>query len=331
MSAVVMGVKVEAVNGKVLAASLGKLKLPKSGTIEAKIKRLVAHYKKGEDPAFHCDTCDGFSGEEFELCPYCGQDDEVEETASEGGEDPVEVTAAIVKANKSKTEVAKPKTEKQGALELTRRVDKINRLNLSSLQNSWQVGNELGMIHDSNMWRARVDDEGSPCYRTFKDFCEVEVGLRKTGAYEFIRVAKAFTAEEVEQYGSKRLSLSLKLPESERKRLLSESGALSVRQIREEANKLTDRAKKKKKKAGPEPKPKEERLTLAITPGERETIPLMARVTGNKPPRKARLLKDGPHCDWQLSNDIKLMFRVVKGRDGTLSLSIEKRRIASDE
>ena len=90
-------------------------------------------------------------------------------------------------------------------------------------------------VFENKLWALRCDENGVPKYSSFKDWVGAEQSITWQYAYELTNLPKYFTREQAGKIGSTKLTLSLRIDEEERRRLL-ESGDLekmSVSQVKE--------------------------------------------------------------------------------------------------
>jgi hypothetical protein len=91
-------------------------------------------------------------------------------------------------------------------------------------------------VLERRLWMQRRDEKDQPLYTTFAQWVTAEMPFSPQYAYELTNLPKFFTREDVQKIGATKLTLSLRISEEERKRLL-ESGDLekmSVRQVKEQ-------------------------------------------------------------------------------------------------
>jgi len=83
------GVVLAKANEESVNAALSAADLPEDGTLEEKIGRLVAYYRKevSKENLAKCDNCEGVSDVSLDKCPYCGEGDEEEESEEEESEE----------------------------------------------------------------------------------------------------------------------------------------------------------------------------------------------------------------------------------------------------
>lgn len=87
-------------------------------------------------------------------------------------------------------------------------------------------------VFEEKLWLKRVDEHGVAKYANYGEWAAAEMGFNKSYAYELLDLPKLFTREQCAKVGSTKLTLSLRIEESERKRLL-ESGDLEKMSVRD--------------------------------------------------------------------------------------------------
>ena len=130
-----------------------------------------------------------------------------------GGEpaDRVEPTPTL-KTRKRKREARKPKAKTaKPAIARTADLDaaiaEYHRHAQTFATSAWDVGAVLVKIRDRDLWKLRLDDNGSPRFSTFESFIREELGCSHTAAAAMMRVARSFTREDVARIGVTKLAL----------------------------------------------------------------------------------------------------------------------------
>lgn len=93
-------------------------------------------------------------------------------------------------------------------------------------------------VFEEKLWMKRTNEDGSPTYPNFGEWAKAEMGFSYGYAYELLDLPKLFTREQCVKTGHTKLLLSLKIEESERKRLL-ESGDLEKMSVRDVKQAIT--------------------------------------------------------------------------------------------
>lgn len=352
----VNGVDLGMVREDLLTAELERRKLPTTGAAALKVRRLATFFGQFPDKDLNVCDCGGESTEDCKACPFCGDSGASEESAPDTKPEVGDVLEKAGKppqklvkvAPKPKAAVAKPdKTDTKpadvqllapsGAVALTEgesvldsSVRRIKELRYDYMRSSWELGQAIVDNYEGQLWKLRTKD-GKPAYQTVKQFWAEELGFSPPWAYMMMDIAKVFTREEVAEIGPTKLGLVLKAPVEKRRALLEQArkGA-SKRQLQD---KLTEiKVKDRAVAAGKADKP--ERVTVAFIPG-RTTLKMWARVPGANPkkadPKRAKKVTDNPWCDEVMSNDVRVLYRLVVDSSGELSLVVERRRMDKAE
>jgi DNA repair exonuclease SbcCD ATPase subunit len=103
-------------------------------------------------------------------------------------------------------------------------------------QNIWDMANALKDMRDGKLYKELG-------YDRFDDYCENEVGMKRSNAYRYISIAENMKAENVPtlgQIGFSKISLLASLSEEKQTELTEniDLESVSVRQLKEEINKL---------------------------------------------------------------------------------------------
>lgn len=317
-----MGVELSKVDRNTLDEGLDKLELSKGGTNEEKVRRIAGHFKTvAKKDLLECSECGGDSTSDFDVCPYCGAEDEEPKSA------PKPKASSRGTSKPVKAEVITGPASKYTVKDLDDSVAAIRTLMVSTAKTMWELGRAIRSNHDKKLWELRLDDEGNLVHRNFKQFCRDEFGLSHTHAYNLMDISATFTKEDVEKVGVTKLGLVLKAPEKHRSKLLerAKKGA-SKADMEQAVRRIKDRQSQ-----GPPGKEHAERVTIAIAQ-KRKTMPLFKRPTKkDELPVPAKRIADQPWAEWQLANDVKLMVRLTTNTKGDWVLISEFRRLAADE
>jgi len=87
-------------------------------------------------------------------------------------------------------------------------------------------------VFDRKLWMQRRNENGAPTYATFTAWVDAETTISPQYAYQLMDLPKYFTREQVQTIGATKLMLTLRIEESEKKRLL-ETGRLDKMSVRE--------------------------------------------------------------------------------------------------
>ena len=212
----------------------------------------------------------------------------------------------------------------------------------------WELGNAVYTIYKDRLYTQRMDPATQQTkYKSWNQFVLSELGMSPTWAYKLMDVAYGFTKEDVEKFGVAKLAHVVRLPEGDRKLLLTDaSKALPVsavaKQVQEQmrkggaaereptaaaaaggrgvrsGSKATKVAAKKKQEKLIDP---ERKVTVATLLG-RQTIPLFAK---GKDDKRAKRIADEPVGREEVVNGVVCAYRVVLQAAG-LVLIVERRR-----
>lgn len=115
-------------------------------------------------------------------------------------------------------------------MKLDTEVERVRSLLRASASNQWHAGKALLKIHDEELWRERFEG-GTPCFKTWKAFCRLELKLSAAHVYRMMDVARYFTQAQVHKYGFTKLALIARTPTDEHPRLLAIAAGGSVRPV----------------------------------------------------------------------------------------------------
>lgn len=202
----------------------------------------------------------------------------------------------------------------------------------------WELGVKVREIHDGQLWKARVGEDGTTAYKHWNAFCIAELGMTPTHAYSAMDVSKAFTRAHVEKWGISKLSLILKAPEEDQPRLLEESAKHGKRQLADKVTKLRKEKGKGKRDTGRKPMPDgkarapkagKDAIAVAALLDKNNTVLLWARPEkrGEEPTKRAKKLGDTPVGWFDLANGVRQFFAVGQTTAGELVLKINFKRV----
>lgn len=311
----VSGVAIQHVKPKVLANYLKKAKLATTGSTEDKVKRFADWVKKNvpEEHLVDCSTCGGDSHEDFDECPFCG-DQGTEYDATDG-----------------ETALTKPdlgKAAKYGLDDLNKSVKEVARLKVQAANDLYSLGKQILDLYSKELWKLRRDARNQAQHTNWKKFCAAELGMSHTYAYKLMDVANAYTAKDMKAIGSTKLGLTLQVEEGpmREKLLASAKAGASTNEIRrqvQDARASTSGTKPSKPKP---PASKKDNVTLVQAIG-RVTIKLYARPKSKtEEPKQATKIADEPFAEEVSDNDVRTLYRLRKDPSGHLLLVVERRR-----
>jgi hypothetical protein len=304
----------EAANAKP-AKGVKPLPDPTKTSFAEQVAALVRFYRQTTPKAElgDCSTCGGDSDMRLDACPFCN-DSEVSGTDGSIAPSDDEPNAEEVKATLAKHTVA----------ELDANIRCVQTLKMKAARGIWELGDAIRFNYDRHLWKLRVSKKGVPVFKTFRQFAQAELGMSNMHAHRLMRVAAAFTREEMESVGVTKLNLLLQVPPEKRDPLVeaAKSGA-SRAQLSEAVQKMKDDDKPKRPRGA---------LTCAMAPGL-SSMPLMKRPPTNQPKvrKPAKTLADDPFAVEALANDVVVRYQITRNPKGELVLSIERRRANEGE
>lgn len=252
-----------------------------------------------------------------------------------------EPAAAIVRAEDRSSVAAAPGLDKA--------VERVNDLKRQAVVSYWELGRAIYDIYEGRLYTQRTDDKGAPKYKSWTQFCHAELGMAPQHSYKLMDVAVSFTKDDVEHVGVAKLGIMLRLPPEERDKMLAQvKNGMPLSKVAQEVRKLAGGAPardtgrkgftgkrgsgRKAGSAGDVPKVGPDEV-LAVVGLGRTKIPLFARpMKKGDQPARAMSLDHDPHGVEDATNDVQVLYRVVKEAKG-LVLIVERRRApkAKDE
>jgi hypothetical protein len=333
------------VDQKVIVASLKKLKLATAGSLDALAARLKEDQDKVPDEkAFNCTTCGGRSAEIFDRCPYCGDGEVDDETKDEADEVPEAKTekakkAAAQKLAKTKGTGApmavKPEVATQIVTEadLDKAVAEIRDIKADTAERIYRLGHKIKHLHDLDLWKLRQRG-GKPKYENFRKFCGEELQMSHEWAYNLMKMARAFSVEDVKEIGHSKLGIVMKVPPKFQAKLLAaaKDGA-SKRDLIDQSRELrgATSTRSTRSDAPPAAPPPDDKITVVRRLG-RVVIPLFKRpASEDEQATPARAINDDPWAREELENGILQTYRVTMNRAGEWQLVIEAQRRSAEQ
>jgi hypothetical protein len=344
-----MSTKMDKVAGVIMArakldlvgAALARHGLNTGGTDGAKVGRLVAYYRSATPKSrlADCSTCEGVSDVNEVACPYCG-DGTVEETAPTRPvlpPVPKEVQVLV------KVERNKPKTapvvidEKITEKDLDEAVAKVQQLKAAATESLWDLGHSIRFIHERGLWKLRREKDGSPKYKSWGAFCDAALGITQVYSYKLMDVTKAYSREQLREYGPTKLYITLTVPPEARHTILHEieRGATraeveqladSVGRVRPESHRRKDMGSPSHKgssdKIGRPAKKQDDKVTVAMLVSRVELTPTNG--ANNKP--IMHRLPSQIIAEERLMNGVKQRIVVTNDPDGVVIIVVERVR-----
>jgi len=193
-----------------VATYLVYYRLPTNGSPEALVARLQSLWRQTDPPIVlaNCSECGGDSDARLPECPYCGEPGQAvappkDEALTAADGQPLPQPGATV-------------------ADLDEAVARVARMDAQVGVSTYDMGLALRDIQERGLWRLRLDQYGLHRFRSFYDFVEEEIGLRRAAARRWIRVTEQFTREQVEEMGVTRLAQALRFPVEEQPAFLAE-------------------------------------------------------------------------------------------------------------
>jgi len=193
-----------------LLSYLRYYRLPTHGALDAVVARMQSLWRQANPPIVlaNCSECGGDSDARLPECPFCGEPGQ----AVTAPKDEV-LTAADGQP------LPQPGTTVDDLDEAVARVARQDsRVGVAT----YDLGLALRDIQERGLWRLRLDQYKLPAYRSFYDFVEEEIGLRRGATRRWIRITEQFSRDEVEAYGVTRLAQALRFPVEEQSAFLAE-------------------------------------------------------------------------------------------------------------
>lgn len=375
--AVLRGVDTSKADRKSLTKTIKTLGIACDTSIDSMVASLadflIKLHKKTPAELLRCDWCGGSSDLTFAACPYCGLTDEEsskkaaeEEKLKEKAEAKQEAQAINAKPpKKARSEAvtngaaAKPGVKKTTAIEkvhkaelvtavaLDKAVAEIKQIQVNIVDNHWLLGQKIAEVHEKNLFKLRLAEDGKPKYTNFGQWvvAELEIGARY--ALDLAAISKVFTEQTIKEVGVTKLRVLARIPEEAKranlvaaaKGELTGGKPLTRNQLEAAATKDgplpprkglgggsrggEDAAAKRAEKAAA--RAAEKGVTVVIQPG-RVSIPLFSGMRAKElEPMRAYDLSDEPIGLEDTLNGLKVRYTIEKDADG-LVLVVERTR-----
>jgi hypothetical protein len=347
-------------------------KMPIEGVVEDLQDHNNANVPEEERAA--CDECGGVSSIALDACPFCGEsddgsaaeeDDEAKALAGdEVEEDEEEEAPESEEKPKAKVETAKTSKPPKDALVKTDKnkkkpesimvavkpevldeaVAKVNELKSDAMGGYWKLGNAIRDIFDRQLWKARLNPDAkspgdTPLYKNWQQFCDAELKMSPTNAYNLMDVSKLYTEKDVREIGVKKLSLILKASDpEEREKLKEQARTSSTREIQQRVESSKGRTRRKTgRKETPAGKPGAAgakaaaaaggKITVASLIGKTQTVKLYVKPEKGKPfDKPAKKLADNPVGFLELENKVRIYVALSTNAAGELVLQTKAKR-----
>ena len=249
----------------------------------------------------------------------------------------------------------------EAQVEAVRQLDdgivEVKRLFIEGAQKVWELGRAIKHLHESELWKHRLTEDGKQAYKAWGAFVRTELHMSPTHAFSVMDVAEHFTEQQIAELGVAKLNIVLKLPDGERENMIERAkSGMSLSQV---SNEVRDRIAKKGGKArstglltpaqvarnrkggvGKAKKSKAKKAdggeVTAVAQLGRTTVKLFAAPNATEKKeglkvskRRATTIAQDPSGAEELVNGVVVRYRIVKQAAG-LALVIERRR-ESDE
>lgn len=317
--------KPEVLDQKSIDKALGILKLETGGDLAEKVERIQNYFKgqAGNKSAIlaACDNCGLISDmNAMPFCAYCGETDTPPVAATPVLATPSGLT--LTDKNKKKIHEAIVVTD------LDQAIERIREARRGSIVAEWVVVETLAQISKKDLWKQRTTAEGKVAYKTFEAFTRAELGIGRKYAEDVLRMYSLFAKEDVEQLGTGKLSIIMRVQPEEHARLLEKAkkGA-SKREIEEEASSLPRQNKSKARKPKVAPPSADGRVTVAVVADKKHKVMLFADGPKGAPEKRAKRIGDIPCGTFDMSNDTRMIFKVIQNTAGEWDLVFQVKRI----
>lgn len=373
MSKKLHGVAVSKLNIENVNGALAKLGIQPFETLNENVKALVDYFgTRNKEDLVECDNCGGVSSMDFDNCPFCGQGDTppagvtvrekeapVEATvpAEEGkkGKKSKKAVAPATTTALAKVKPAKPAKVIEGELAPQGTVDDLNtsvvEINLAkgeAAKSHWRIGKLIAENHSRALWKLRLDESGKAKYKSFNSFCESELKISPAHAYNLMDIARAFTEQQVSEFGPAKLGLVLQVPPEDQPKLLEAAGSASKRELEKKVKETKERNKAEGKKPtakegrkdmskavekstatgkGAPKKHQSETITVASIVGTTQVQLFSGAGKKGEQPKPAKKLTEQPWGRLELQNEVEMFFRISNNAGGELVLDVVTRRI----
>ncbi len=121
--------------------------------------------------------------------------------------------------------------------------ERINRLASQVIGATWDLGKELQLVNDNQLWKCRLDHFGDRTYTGFESYCEAETIVSRQTVYAAIKLVTSYSSPKVAQdIGTTKAFMIQKAPAKERAQLIEQCRAgMSKRRLQEAIKHLRNR------------------------------------------------------------------------------------------
>lgn len=231
---------------ELVTAAMKKLKMV--GGKDLKEKALLLHKHFDALPSsklVNCTNCEANSTSDFTACPFCGE----EEVVDEGAQPEQAPVVAALKGEIVTQGEAVPEPVPDKILDSC--VEKIRELKQQAAISIWDLASEVQRCHDAGLWKRRLrQDKKKSLYASWKDFVQAELGMSHTHAYSLMKVSQTFGKKDVEAVGTTKLRLLVEVddPKVRRKLLDKAKSGASQRELKRSVAEAKGKASKEKPK-----------------------------------------------------------------------------------
>lgn len=109
-------------------------------------------------------------------------------------------------------------------------LNRIRELQVESFGSWWEIGQQLSVIYQNDLWKIMRSIEGEPLYRNWKQFVETETSLSDAMARIYMSAAR-FSKDQALSLGAAKIALIDTVAESARPQLLTAAKELSSREL----------------------------------------------------------------------------------------------------
>lgn len=366
---IVEGINLKKIDQKIARASAKKFgvkeaKANGSGSLATLVKDLKAKLEDSDGDVGKCSVCGAPWPAELDSCPFCGEtDNESHSEESERGEESSAAASSVIGGTASEeppespsalavvdhapatilgggTEgrVSGPQTEQ----DLDHAVAMINVGKQHASKGMAQVILTLKRIIDTNLWKLRTSDEGTPLYKSWTEFANKELEFSRTYAERLLKVEKQFGRQLIEELGVNKLIVVVQAPADKKSELIAQARAgLSRQKLQAKAKELNASAgknpgrgkaaaapAKKPEKKLPEPKVDPQTVTILTTLGKKHQVKLFRPKKEKGNWVAAKKLSDAGYGWLDFSNGQRLTFQLGQLPTGQLFLAVAAKREA---
>jgi hypothetical protein len=267
------------------------------------------------------------------LCEGCGEPESIGSAKCSHCGAMIPQRAEVV-SSPHKHDLPKPRERGFTDKDLDSAATSVRKLMAEGRVNLWELGEVLADVHDRQLWKLRVDDQGKSIYRSFDNWAKCECHIGSRWAAQLMDVATHFSREQIAELGPTKCSALLYLPEgAAREELAKQAGALSVARIKAAVdvhpNKLTRRRQTGRKQMPRGRVATKEKLSIVSVLDTKHKVALY-RLDSAKQSQlvRATSLADQPFGTLDLANEVRALFRLAVDSESRLVLAVSFKRVA---